>query len=134
MVVEVACAILRLGDEICAYRRAPGRSLEGFWEFPGGKLEDDEDPWYAIERELNEELSISPEIRQYLGVFPFDYPQGFIKLHAFLADVRHLPPPGTDHDMAISGSPEELLSTLKWSPADIPVLESYIARQSGETE
>lgn len=134
MEVEVACAILRLGDEICAYRRAPGRSLAGFWEFPGGKLEEGEDPLYAIERELKEELNICPEIRQYLGVFPFDYPQGFIKLHAFLADVSQLPPHGTDHDMAVSGSPEELLSTLKWAPADIPVLENYIARHSGNSD
>ncbi len=128
MEIEVSCAILQLGVEICAYRRAPGRALEEHWEFPGGKLEDGEDPLKALERELAEELSIQPEITQYLGVFPFEYPQTWVKLHVFLAKVKQLPPPGADHDMAISGDPQILLENLRWAPADIPVLKAYIAR------
>lgn len=132
MEIEVSCVILQLGDEICAYRRAPGRALAEHWEFPGGKLEDGEDPLSAIERELEEELSIQPSINQYLGVFPYQYPQAFVKLHVFLAKVNQLPAPGPDHDMAISGSPQALLDALQWAPADVPVLEAYIARLQAE--
>lgn len=39
-------------------RRPPGKAYEGFWEFPGGKIEAGEQPLDAVRRELHEELDI----------------------------------------------------------------------------
>ncbi|MDP1679007.1 MAG: Nudix family hydrolase [Candidatus Nitrotoga sp.] len=39
-------------------QRPEGKSYAGFWEFPGGKVEEDETLLHALERELHEELGI----------------------------------------------------------------------------
>jgi 8-oxo-dGTP diphosphatase len=39
-------------------QRPEGSKHAGFWEFPGGKLEKDEDPISALRRELREEIAL----------------------------------------------------------------------------
>lgn len=40
-------------------QRPPDKPYAGYWEFPGGKVELDEDPRAALARELKEELGIN---------------------------------------------------------------------------
>lgn len=54
----VAAALVRENGRILLQKRPKGRSMAGLWEFPGGKLEDDETPEAALVRELSEELAI----------------------------------------------------------------------------
>ena len=61
----VAAAILEDGLML-ACRRAPGKAAAGRWEFPGGKVEVDEDPQTALRRELREELDIEIEVGELL--------------------------------------------------------------------
>jgi 8-oxo-dGTP pyrophosphatase MutT (NUDIX family) len=39
--IEVTAAILEEGNEIMIARIAQGKHLTGYWEFPGGKIEQD---------------------------------------------------------------------------------------------
>ena len=57
----VAAAIEKDGKIFCA-QRPEGKSLGGFWEFPGGKLEAGESPEQALIREIQEELNSEIEI------------------------------------------------------------------------
>jgi 8-oxo-dGTP diphosphatase len=57
----VAAALVDGEGRVLLQQRAPGRSMAGLWEFPGGKVEADERPEAALVRELREELGIAVE-------------------------------------------------------------------------
>ncbi len=60
--IPVVTAMMRRGDEVLLGLRPEGHNLAGFWEFPGGKVEPEEEPEEALRRELKEELGIEAEI------------------------------------------------------------------------
>lgn len=60
--IVVVAAVLIEGPSVLLTQRKTGTHLAGAWEFPGGKVEPDEDPRDALSRELREELGISTEI------------------------------------------------------------------------
>tara|TARA_Y100000590_G_scaffold469156_1_gene655183 strand:- start:1938 stop:2336 length:399 start_codon:yes stop_codon:yes gene_type:complete len=53
-----ACALVDLNGRVLINQRPKGKDFEGFWEFPGGKVENDENPEDAVIRELKEEIDI----------------------------------------------------------------------------
>ena len=55
---KVAGAIIRSGEKILLTRRRRGEKLAGYWEFPGGKIEERETIQECLEREIHEELNI----------------------------------------------------------------------------
>ena len=57
----VAVALADESGRILLQQRAPGRSMAGLWEFPGGKVEEGELPEAALVREIEEELGIRLE-------------------------------------------------------------------------
>ncbi|MDC1533675.1 NUDIX domain-containing protein [Polaribacter sp.] len=57
--IEVTAAIIEEGDKFLIARRAKGKHLSGFWEFPGGKIEEGETAEACLHRELNEEFQIN---------------------------------------------------------------------------
>ena len=61
LVLVAACALIDRDGRILLAQRPEGKSMAGFWEFPGGKLEEGETPEEAIIRELKEELDIDTE-------------------------------------------------------------------------
>ena len=56
--IVVAAALIDGEGRVLLQQRAPGRQMEGLWEFPGGKLDPGELPEAALVRELGEELGI----------------------------------------------------------------------------
>lgn len=56
--IHVVAAILIQAGRICITRRREDVHQAGKWEFPGGKLEPQEDSLSGLKRELNEELGI----------------------------------------------------------------------------
>ncbi|MFN0104670.1 MAG: (deoxy)nucleoside triphosphate pyrophosphohydrolase [Bryobacteraceae bacterium] len=69
----VAGVIERAGLILVGQRRA-GDRFQFKWEFPGGKVEPDEDPKVALARELREELGIQAEIGEELARYEHQYP------------------------------------------------------------
>lgn len=65
--------------------RQKGRSLAGYWEFPGGKIEPLETPQEALQRELLEELDvvIDPQACYFLRQDPIVYPEFSVDLSFF---------------------------------------------------
>lgn len=61
MLVIVSAALVDGDGRVLVQQRAPGRQMEGLWEFPGGKIERGESAEEALVRELREELGIETE-------------------------------------------------------------------------
>ena len=81
-VVDVAVGILmKPDDSFLLTTRPPGKVYEGYWEFPGGKLEAGENVQDALRRELLEELGITVEDAQLWKVEMVDYPHALVRLN-----------------------------------------------------
>jgi 8-oxo-dGTP diphosphatase len=81
-VVEVAVGILiqAEGDFLLTSRPA-GKVYSGYWEFPGGKLEQGESVEQALRRELHEELGITLGAVQAWKTELVDYPHALVRLN-----------------------------------------------------
>ncbi len=58
IVFVVAAALIDRDGRILIAKRPEGKPMAGLWEFPGGKIEEGEQPEFALMRELEEELGI----------------------------------------------------------------------------
>ncbi len=72
--VMVVAAVIERHGRVLIARRPPQGRHPLLWEFPGGKVEPDEDPRAALERELMEELGVHAEIGEELCRYPYQYP------------------------------------------------------------
>ena len=59
VILVSAVALIDVDARVLLAQRPPGKSMEGLWEFPGGKIESGETPELALIRELQEELGIN---------------------------------------------------------------------------
>lgn len=70
---EVACALIKKGDEFLITQRSEEMSHPLEWEFPGGKLFPGESPERGLIREIKEELNVKIEVEQLLPSVTHDY-------------------------------------------------------------
>ncbi len=57
-VLVAAAALVDSKGRVLLAQRPEGKSMAGLWEFPGGKVEQGENPEFTLMRELKEELDI----------------------------------------------------------------------------
>jgi 8-oxo-dGTP diphosphatase len=81
-VTDVAVGVLiRSNGDFLLTSRPRGKVYEGYWEFPGGKLESGETVEQALRRELLEELGIVIKEVEPWKVEMVDYPHALVRLH-----------------------------------------------------
>lgn len=79
---EVAVGVLiRSSGDFLLTSRPRGKAYEGYWEFPGGKLESGETVAQALARELHEELGIVIGPASVWKKETVDYPHALVQLH-----------------------------------------------------
>ena len=117
--LEVVCAIIMRDHQVLLCQRAPGKHLAGSWEFPGGKVEEDEEAVAALQREIREELAFSIEVGEALPALEHHYPALSLRLQAFPCRLApsSLEPRALEH-AAIRWMPLQDVETLELAGAD----------------
>ena len=120
--VEVVAAIIIKDGHVFATQRGYGE-WQGWWEFPGGKIEPGESPEAALIREIREELNAKIAVGNLLQTIDWDYPTFHLTMHCYLctltSDNLHL-----NEHTASAWLTKETLATVKWLPADIILLDA----------
>jgi 8-oxo-dGTP diphosphatase len=119
----VAAAVLVEEGRVLLTQRKRGSHLAGAWEFPGGKVEPDEDPRDALIRELAEEVGIETRVGDIVDVTFHRYAEKSVLLLFFEASRAEGSPPPRAIDVADVrwAGPEDLRDEL-FPPADVAVL------------
>ena len=119
--IEVVAAIILRDGQVFATQRGYGE-FQGWWEFPGGKMEAGESPQLALKREIREELDAEIEVKELLETVEWDYPNFHLTMHCFicslLSESLHL----NEHEAA-TWLTHETLRSVKWLPADEILLD-----------
>lgn len=117
----VGAVIVRDGRILCA-QRGPEGTLPNMWEFPGGKIEQDETPRDALVREITEELECQVEVEEEVATTTYEYDFGVVTLTTFYCELIGGTPSLTEHAAVKWLYPRDL-GSLDWAPADIPAIE-----------
>lgn len=128
-VIEVVAAVIVKNDAILATQRGYGE-FKGKWEFPGGKIQDNETKEEALIREIKEELNADINVDKYLTTVEYDYPNFHLIMHTYICSlnnnvefVYH-----SDNELEHENMvwlDEEDLDLLDWLPADIAIINAY---------
>ena len=113
-----------------ASQRLSAKPLEGYWEFPGGKLEACESPLDALKRELAEELGIGVRQAVFWKSLDHEYEErGFgVRIYFFHVTEFAGEPCGAEGQNLRWVEPQEAFA-LGFLPADAVVLEELVSRQ-----
>jgi len=126
-VVKVVAAVIEnKKNEILCALRSPVMSIPNMWEFPGGKVEANEDIYSALEREIDEELGCKIETtKEIFNDNTHEYDTFIINLLSIKCRVVEGTPTPSEHSKLI-WLKRENLDSLKWATADIPAVEQLI--------
>lgn len=125
--IEVVAAVIVKDGKVFATRRGYGQ-WQGWWEFPGGKIESGECPQEALLREIREELDAEIEIAELLETVEWDYPDFHLRMHCFLCSLLSESMHLNEHEAA-AWLTRETIRSVKWLPADeglIPLIEELL--------
>ncbi|HEY1955267.1 MAG TPA: (deoxy)nucleoside triphosphate pyrophosphohydrolase [Polyangiaceae bacterium] len=123
MTLLVAAAVLIENGRVLLTQRKRGTHLEGLWEFPGGKVEDGEDPKDALARELREEIGIDAEVGEIIEVTFHRYEAKSVLLLFYAASRRaaSVEPHAIDV-AALEWADASALDPARFPAADVSVL------------
>jgi len=120
--IRVTAAILVHNDRILIAQRGETDDLAGKWEFPGGKIENNESPQQCLIRELQEEFGIDAAVGDFFGESTYHYETGAVQLLAY-----HTSWEGGSFSLnahaAIRWVSLNQLQEFEFAPADIPLVE-----------
>ncbi|HOW16857.1 MAG TPA: (deoxy)nucleoside triphosphate pyrophosphohydrolase [bacterium] len=122
MLKVVAGIISANNGKILIAQRGSGMHFEGFWEFPGGKIELGEDPKNALKREIKEELELDINVEEKVHSWAYNYDFGTINFTAYRASIKGGELKTLEHMATAWVEPSEL-KNYKMVPADLELAE-----------
>ena len=120
--VEVVCAVIQKPNgEFLLAQRPAGKVYQGYWEFPGGKVDPGESLAAATARELHEELGIIVEESYPWLTRSFSYPHAHVRLH-FRRVTRWQNQPRSRENQAFAWQSIAHITLAPLLPANGPIL------------
>lgn len=120
----VSVAVLQRSDgSFLMAQRPQGKPYEGYWEFPGGKVEAGESPYHALVRELHEELGIEVKTAYPWLTRVFTYPHATVRLNFFRVTSWQGEPHGREGQL-LSWQHLPDLSVAPILPANTPIMRA----------
>lgn len=124
--VDAAVAVLMRPDgQVLLGQRPEGKPWAGWWEFPGGKIEEGESALHALQRELEEELGTQATEAYPWLTRSFDYPEKTVRLHFFMVRGWTAEPHGREGQQLSWQSPAAL-TVGPMLPANEPILAALM--------
>ena len=119
--VRVAAAVIQALDQdgvpvIFATQRGYG-PYKHWWEFPGGKIEENETPQETVVREIREELDAVVEVSQYGVSVEYDFSDFHLSMDCLFCSLKEGKIRLLEHEAAKWLRLNELRQ-VNWLPAD----------------
>lgn len=121
-IIVVAALIEKEGKYLIARRASGDENVLGKWEFPGGKVESNEDELTAIEREIREEFELEVKAIKFITNNVCEYPTRIVDLRLYECKYVSGEFKLHDHFEKKYVDKEEIIN-YDLCPADIPLAE-----------
>ena len=121
--IKVVAALIERDNKFLIAKRSTGDSnVFGKWEFPGGKVESNENEFQAIEREIKEEFEMDIKAIKFLVNNVCEYPFKTIDLRLY--ECKHISGEFNLHDHYEYRFVDKAdIINFDLCPADIPLAE-----------
>ena len=125
--ISVVAAVIQYQNEVLCVQRNVSKFdyISYKYEFPGGKIEEQETPEQAIIREIQEELCMDIMVDSHLITVDHDYPDFSIELQTFLCKTKTKNLKLIEH-IDFQWLKVQELSNLDWADADKPIIEELL--------
>ena len=122
--IVVVALIAERNDTFLVARRLKGSHLAGCWEFPGGKVQEDETHEAALEREIDEELGCGVVDLKAVFRTSHDYPERTVELHFFRGKLVGTPAGRLGQEL--KWVPRGEFALLEFPPADAELIDELL--------
>jgi 8-oxo-dGTP diphosphatase len=122
--IHVTAAVIIKENKILCVQRNENKYdyISKKWEFPGGKVEENEQLEDTIKREIQEELNLNIYVKSFLIQVNHQYPDFKLKMDTFVCEITDGVLELNEHIDFKWLSIKEL-SDLDWAAADLPIVE-----------
>jgi 8-oxo-dGTP diphosphatase len=123
--IQVVAAAIKFNDQYLCVQRGASKKvyIDKKFEFPGGKIEDGENPEDALIREIREELDMEIHLESHLITVDHTYPDFRIIMQTFVCTTERPEYNLNEHLNGFWLQPESM-DILDWAAADLPIVDA----------
>ena len=119
-IVHVAVGVIKQDNKFFLTKRLADSHQGGKWEFPGGKVEENETVHQALHRELKEEVAIETLTCELLMQISHDYGDKKVLLEVFVVDNF------TGQAKALEGQQSDWFTLAEFATLNFPAANQAI--------